>query len=133
MPEAVELTGDGKTAALLRVATYLSRPQKFMAVAEARSEMRRTLEMAEQGSVVLTTHGEPEAAVVPFETLEDMRRALLHLLVAEMEQSYARLQSATGRDETAPETSEEDLESLMGEALREARRNAGRTRKRPAR
>lgn len=133
MPEAVDLAGDGKTAALLRVATYLSRPQKFMAVAEARSEMRRTLEMAEQGSVVLTTHGEPEAAVVPFATLEDMRRALLHLLVAEMEQSYARLQSVTGRDETAPETSEEELESLTGEALREARRSAGRTRKRPAR
>ena len=133
MPEAVESAGDGKTAALLRVATYLSRPQKFMAVAEARSEMRRTLKMAEQGSVVLTTHGEPEAAVVPFETLEDMRRALLHLLVAEMEQSYARLQSATRRDETAPETSEEDLESLTGEALREARRSPGKTRKRPTR
>jgi len=133
MPEAVESAGDGKTAALLRVATYLSRPQKFMAVAEARSEMRRTLKMAEQGSVVLTTHGEPEAAVVPFETLEDMRRALLHLLVAEMEQSYARLQSATRRDETAPETSEEELESLTGEALREARRSPGKTRKRPAR
>ena len=49
-----------------------------MAEAEARAEMRRTLEMVAKGSVVLTTHGEPEAAVVPFTTLEDMRCALLH-------------------------------------------------------
>jgi len=130
MSDAIQSARDSKAAALLRVATYLSRPQKFMAVAEARSEMRRTLELAEKGSVVLTTHGEPEAAVVPFETLEDMRRALLHLLVAEMEQRYAHLQSATQRDETAPETSEEELESLVGEALLEARRSAKRTRKR---
>ena len=133
MSDATEPIKNSKAEALLRVATYLSRPQKFMAVAEARSEMRRTLEMAEEGSVVLTTHGEPEAAVVPFETLEDMRRALLHLLVAEMEQSYARLQSATQRDEAAPETSEEELELLTGEALREARRSAKRTKRRVSR
>ncbi len=130
MPETISRVGSDKAQALLRVAAYLSRPQKFMAVAEARSEMRRTLEMAEQGSVVLTTHGEPEAALVPFATLEDMRRALLHLLVTEMEQSYAHLQSSTGRNKDAPETSEEELESLTGEALREARRSAKRTRKR---
>jgi hypothetical protein len=44
---------DNRAAALLRLAAYLSRPQKFMAVAEARAEMRRTLEMAEKGSVAL--------------------------------------------------------------------------------
>ena len=132
MPSVMS-TKDNNAAALLRVATYLSRPQKFMAVAEARSEMRRTLEMAEKGSVVLTTHGEPEAAVVPFETLEDMRRALLHLLVTEIEQSYAQLQSATQHDEATLETSEEELESLAGEALREARRSAKRTRRRASR
>ena len=43
---------------------------------DARAEMRRTLELAAKGSVVLTTHGQPAAAVVPFATLEDMRRAL---------------------------------------------------------
>lgn len=129
MPETISRVGSDKAEALLRVAAYLSRPQKFMAVAEARSEMRRTLEMAEQGSIVLTTHGEPEAALVPFATLEDMRRALLHLLVAEMEH-YAHLQSSMGRNKDAPETSEEELESLTGEALREARRSAKRTRKR---
>ena len=132
MAETLSRAGSDKAQALLRVAAYLSRPQRFMAVAEARSEMRRTLEMAEQGSVVLTTHGEPEAAVVPFATLEDMRRALLHLLVAEMEQSFTHLQSATRRDEAAPETSEEELESLVGEALREAR-SIKRTRKRTSR
>lgn len=60
---------DDKATALLRVAVYLSRPQRFMAIADARAEMRRTLELAAKGSVVLTTHGEPEAAVVPFTTL----------------------------------------------------------------
>ena len=133
MAQSIMSTKDNNAAALLRVATYLSRPQKFMAVAEARSEMRRTLEMAEKGSVVLTTHGEPEAAVVPFETLEDMRRALLHLLVTEIEQSYAQLQSATQHDEATLETSEEELESLAGEASREARRSAKRTRRRASR
>jgi len=55
---------DDKAAALLRVASYLGRPQKFMPVADARAEMRHTLELVSKGSVVLTTHGEPEAAVV---------------------------------------------------------------------
>lgn len=83
---------DEKAAALLRVASYLGRPQQFMA--HARAEMRRTLELAAKGSVVLTTHGEPAAAVVPFTTLEDMRRALLHLLVAEIETTFTHSQRA---------------------------------------
>ena len=85
---------DDQAAALLRVASYLGRPQKFMAVADARAEMRRTLEMVAKGSVVLTTHGEPEAAVVAFTTLEDMRCALLHLLVEGMGSSFARSQKS---------------------------------------
>src|SRR5919205_3471549 len=89
MPETSSSVTDDRAAALLRVAAYLSRPQKFMAVGEARAEMRRTLELAEEGSVVLTTHGEPEAAVVPFTTLEDMRRALMQLLVSEVEGGFA--------------------------------------------
>ena len=62
MPESMTTAVDERAAALLRVAAYLSRPQKFMAGGEARAELRRTLELAEEGSVVLTTHGEPEAA-----------------------------------------------------------------------
>jgi hypothetical protein len=95
--------------------------------------LRRTLELAEKGSVVLTTHGEPEAAVVPFATLEDMRLALMQLLVSEMEASFARTQErarAEGGD--APETSEEELESLVGEAARTARRKARTSPKRKA-
>lgn len=133
MPETSSSITDDRAAALLRVAAYLSRPQKFMAVADARAEMRRTLELAEKGSVVLTTHGEPEAAVVPFATLEDMRRALMHLLVSEMEASFARAQEqahAEGRD--APETGEEELESLVGEAIRTTRRKARTSPKRKA-
>src|SRR5438046_7471687 len=87
-----ETPTDDKAAALLRVAAYLGRPQKFMPVGDARAEMRRTLELAAKGSVVLTTHAEPAAAVVPFTTLEDMRRALLHLLVDEMGTSFERSQ-----------------------------------------
>ena len=133
MSEASSSVTDERAAALLRVASYLSRPQQFMAVADARAEMRRTLEMAEKGSVVLTTHGEPEAAVVPFATLEDMRRALMQLLVSEMEASFARAReraSADGKD--APATSDEELESLVGEAIRTARRKARTSPKRKA-
>ena len=133
MPETSSSVTDDRAAALLRVAAYLSRPQKFMAVADARAEMRRTLELAEKGSVVLTTHGEPEAAVVPFTTLEDMRHALMQLLVSEMEASFARVQERARVDrEDAPETSEEELESLVGEAVRTARRKARMSPKRKA-
>src|SRR5438093_11613850 len=98
-----EVTTDGKAAALLRVASYLGRPQKFMPLGDARAEMRRTLELAAKGSVVLTTHGEPAAAVVPFTTLEDMRRALLHLLVEEMGSSFERAQErARSQEQDAP-------------------------------
>ena len=90
-----------------------------MPVADARAEMRRTLELVPKGSVVLTTHGEPEAAVVPFTTLEDMRRALLHLLIEEMGSSLAqskeRVRSQQGE---IPMSSEEELEALVGDAVR---------------
>lgn len=133
MSEASSSVADERAAALLRVASYLSRPQQFMAVADARAEMRRTLEMAEKGSVVLTTHGEPEAVVVPFATLEDMRRALMQLLVSEMEASFARAQDRARADgEGTPATSEEGLESLVGEAIRTARRKAKTSPKRKA-
>jgi antitoxin (DNA-binding transcriptional repressor) of toxin-antitoxin stability system len=125
MPESITAAADKRAAVLLRVADYLSRPQKFMPVGEARAEMRRTLELAEEGSVVLTTHGEPEAAVVPFATLEDMRRALMQLLVSEMEASFARAQErAREGGEDAEATDEGELGSLVGEAVRTARRNA---------
>lgn len=134
MPGLTSTVSDERAEALLRVASYLSQPQQFMAVGEARAELRRTLEMVEKGSVVLTTHGEPEAAVVPFATLEDMRRALMQLLVSEMEASFARTQEgqarADGKD--APETSEEELGSLVGEAVRAARRKTRTSTKRKA-
>ncbi len=121
---------DDKAAALLRVASYLGRPQKFMPVADARAEMRRTLDLVSKGSVVLTMHGEPEAAVVPFTTLEDMRGALLHLLIEEMSssltQSKERVRSK--RRETLT-TSEEELETLVGEAVKKARRNGKSSRR----
>jgi hypothetical protein len=133
MPESITTATDERAAALLRVAAYLSRPQKFMAVGEARAEMRRTLELAEEGSVVLTTLGEPEAAVVPFKTLEDMRRALMQLLVSEMEASFERAQERARADgEDAEATDEGELGSLVGEAVRAARRSARTPPKRKA-
>jgi len=123
-----EVTPDDKAAALLRVAAYLGRPQKFMPVGNARAEMRRTLELAAKGSVVLTTHGEPAAAVVPFTTLEDMRRALLHVLVEEMGSSFERSrESARSQKRDVPATSEEELEALVGEAVKKARRRNGKS------
>jgi len=123
-----EVITDDKAAALLRVASYLGRPQKFMPVGDARAEMRRTLELAAKGSVVLTTHGEPAAAVVPFTTLEDMRRALLHLLVEEMGSSFERSQvRARSQSGDVPATSEEELEALVGEAVKKARKRNGKS------
>jgi antitoxin (DNA-binding transcriptional repressor) of toxin-antitoxin stability system len=105
-----------------------------MPVADARAEMRRTLELVSKGSVVLTMHGEPEAAVVPFTTLEDMRGALLHLLIVEMSssltQSKERVRSQ--RRETLT-TSEEELEALVGEAVKKARRRNGKSSRRASR
>lgn len=126
-----EATADDTAAALMRVASYLGRPQKFMPVGDARAEMRRTLELAAKGSVVLTTHGEPAAAVVPFTTLEDMRRALLHLLVEEIGSGFERSQDRSRSQRgDVPATNEEELETLVGEAVKKARRrNAKSSRK----
>jgi hypothetical protein len=67
-------------------------------------------------------HGEPEAAVVPFTTLEEMRRALLHLLVEEMGSSFERSQErARSQKRDAPATSEKELEALVGEAVKKAK------------
>ncbi len=129
-----EVITDDKAAALLRVASYLGRPQKFMPVGDARAELRRTLELAAKGSVVLTTHGEPAAAVVPFTTLEDMRRALLHLLIEEMGSSFERAQErARSQREDVPATSEEELEALVGDAVKKARRRKGNSSRKQSR
>jgi hypothetical protein len=125
---------DDKAAVLVRVASYLGRPQKFMAVGDARAEMRRTLELATKGSVVLTTHGQPEAAVVPFTTLEDMRRAVLYLLVEQMETSLTRSQErAKSQQGVVSATSEEELETLIGEAVKKARRRNGKSSRKASR
>jgi hypothetical protein len=113
---------ESPASVLLRVAEYLSRPPHFLAVAEARATFRRTLELVHQASVVLTTNGEPAAALVPFATLEAMRGALLHLLVREMEASFAQMQSQIAcESQHAAPPGDEELDSLLAEALRRAR------------
>jgi antitoxin (DNA-binding transcriptional repressor) of toxin-antitoxin stability system len=122
-----EVTTQDTAAALLRVAAYLGRPQKFMPLRDARAEMRRALELAAKGSVVLTSHGEPAAAVVAFTTLEDMRRAVLHLLVDEMGATFERSRErARSQRRDVPATNEEELETLVGEAVRNARKRNGK-------
>jgi PHD/YefM family antitoxin component YafN of YafNO toxin-antitoxin module len=129
---------ESRAAHLLEVADYLSRPQQFMAVAEARSGLRQALEDASEHSVVLTTNGQPQAAIVPFETLEAMRSALLQLLVDEMRASFERLQhevaAHTANGGTQPEaTTEAELESLVGQARRKQVKGASTRRRKKSR
>jgi hypothetical protein len=112
---------DPYTTTLLRVAEYLSRPQQFVAVAEAQAAFRHTLDMAHQTSVVLTTNGEPAGALVSFATLEAMRGALQHLLVEAMETSFAQVQAQVASAPHAEPTSEAELEALVDETVRRTR------------
>lgn len=102
------------------MAEYLSRPQQFVAVAEAQVAFRHTLDMAHQASVVLTTNGEPTGALVSFATLEAMRGSLQHLLVEAMETSFAQVQAQMASASHAEPTSEAELEALVDEAVRHA-------------
>jgi prevent-host-death family protein len=124
MSHAVTSPTEPQAHALLRVAEYLSRPQQFVAVAEARAAFRHTLERVHQASVVLTSNGEPAVALVPFATLEAMRSALLHLLVGEMEASFAQRQAQVASEPGAEPTSEAELEALVGDVVRRARHQA---------
>jgi antitoxin (DNA-binding transcriptional repressor) of toxin-antitoxin stability system len=127
MRKALLETLEPRTAALLQVADYLGRPHRFIAVAEARAELRKTLELAAQGSVVLTTNGEPSAAIVPFTTLEAMRAALIRLLVDEMDVSFARTQARVQNEPAGETASDGELETLVGEAVRQTRRRSRKT------
>jgi len=133
--KAQTVSEESRAAHLLEVADYLSRPQQFLAVAEARSGLRQALEDATEHSVVLTTNGQPQAAIVPFETLEAMRSALLQLLVDELRTSFERLQrevaAHAANGGTQPETTTEaELESLVGQARRkQARASSAKRRK----
>ncbi len=118
---------DPYTTALLRVAEYLSRPQRFVATTEAQAAFRHTLDMADQASVVLTTNGEPAAALVSFATLEAMRDALQHLLVETMEASFAQVQTQVASAPQAEPTSEAELEALVDDVVRRARRQSSPT------
>lgn len=124
MPQSPMQLTDPYTTALLRVAKYLSRPQQFVAIAEAQAAFRHTLDMAHQASVVLTTNGEPAAALVSFATLEAMRGALRHLLVETMESSFAQAQAQMASAPQAEPTSEAELEALVDDVVRRARRQS---------
>ncbi len=121
MPNVDLSSTEPYTSSLARVAAYLSRPQQFVAVAEARAALRHTLDRAQEASVVLTTNGEPAAAIVPFTTLEAMRGALLQLLAQEMETSFMRLQAQVTSEPQGESTSEAELESLVSDTVQRSR------------
>ncbi len=81
MSKTLSSVGGAGADKLLRVAKYFRKPQWFIPVGDVRAEMRQTLEMVSQGSVVVTTHGEPQAAIVDSETFEAVRGAVTHLLL----------------------------------------------------
>lgn len=116
-------TTENQATILLRLASYLSRRQKFIAVADASSQIRHTIKLAKKGSVILADRGEPKVAILSVIMLEDMRLALKHLLVEEMGVSFAlsRQRLRVRRKDTSV-SSEEELEKLVGEALKAARR-----------
>jgi len=124
MPQSPTSPTAPYTTALLRVAEYLSRPQQFVAVAEAQVAFHHTLDIAHQTSVVLTTNGEPTAALVSFATLEAMRGALRHLLVEAMEASFAQMQVQVASAPQVEPTSEAELEALVDDVVRRARRQS---------
>jgi prevent-host-death family protein len=121
MPDAKVESTSSYTKMLVRIADYLSRPQQFVAVAEARAALRHTLDRAQEASVVLTNKGEPAAAIVPFTTLETMRGALLHLLAQEMETSFMQLQAQVTGEPRGESTSEAELETLVSDAVQRSR------------
>jgi hypothetical protein len=118
---------DSYTTTLLRVAEYLSRPQQFVAVAEAHAAFRHTLDMVHQASVILTTNGEPAGALVSFATLEAVRGALQHLLVEAMDTSFTQVQAQVASTPHAEPTSEAELEALVDDVVRRARRQPSPT------
>lgn len=112
----------GSARRLLKVARYLSRPQQFVSVADARAELKRTLARVKNSSVVLTSNGEPAAALVPFSTLEAMRGALMQLLVNEIEKSLDRTRLQAAEGPPGQPANDEEFESMARAAVRKARR-----------
>ncbi len=109
---------------LVKIADYLSRPQQFLAIAEARAGFKEALQESSKRSVILTNNGAPQAALVPFATLEAMRSALLQLLIGEMQTSFTRLQQQMTAEPAggAEPTNEEELEALVKKARRQPKK-----------
>jgi len=127
LSKTLSSVGGAEADKLLRVAKYFCKPQRFIPVGDIRAEMRQTLEIVSQGSVVVTTHGEPQAAIVDFETFEVVRGAVTYLLLAEMEASFTRMQEAVRRQsERGVQTSEDELEKLVREVVHRAGKERSR-------
>ena len=76
---------------------------------------------------MVTTHGEPQAAIVDSETFEAVHGAVMHLLLAETEASFNRMQEAVRRQsERGVQTSEDELEKLVREVVHRAGKERSR-------
>jgi prevent-host-death family protein len=118
---------------LIEAAEYLGRQATYMPISTARANIKAVLEHVEEGSVVLTAHGRPHAAIVSYETLEILRGALIRFLVGAIGDSWDdAVKQARALPGEGGDVSEEDIDAFAAGAVREARRaravRTGRTR-----
>jgi hypothetical protein len=59
-----------------------------------------------------------------------MRRALLHLLIEEMGSSFSRSKERVRSQRGDLTSSQEELEAMVGDAVRKARRRSGKSHRR---
>lgn len=107
---------------LLEVAKYFGNPQEFLSVGEARSHFRDAVDTAEERSVVLTSHGEPQAALISYHRFETVRQAVIGLLVDALDMSWeATRDRARKRTAEALPTTEEEVEDMVADSIGRAR------------
>ncbi len=107
---------------LLELARYFATTQEFLSVKEARSHFRDTVDTVDVRSVVLTSRGEPQAALIPHKRFESVRQAVIGLLVDALDLSWEATQDrARKRTAEAMPTTEEDVEDLASDSIGRAR------------
>lgn len=107
---------------LLEVAKYFGVPQEFLSVKEARSHFRDAVDAADERSVVLTSHGEPQAALISYQRYESMRQAVIGLLVDALDVSWeATRERARQRAAEAMPSTEDEIEEIVGKSIGQAR------------
>lgn len=89
---------------------------------EARSHFRDAVDAADERSVVLTSHGEPQAALISYQRYESMRQAVIGLLVDALDVSWeATRERARQRAAEAMPSTEDEIEEIVGKSIGQAR------------